>query len=110
MRRLTDQSDLASARIGALKVDGYETQAHGVAEDGDWQSEGEARAAQGECRGQGQASVPHREDLRHEEGTLQGANEEHGAAIHAVRPGESAERQAAIVCARRHRCFLKWAK
>jgi len=41
---------------------------------------------------------------------LREAGIELGAALHAVWPGEPADCQAALVCAQRPRCVLKWAK
>jgi IS5 family transposase len=65
-------------------------------------------APQGAHSGQGRASVPHRQEhLRHEEDTLQRAGQEHGATLHAVRPGESADRQAATLRPQCPRCVPK---
>lgn len=86
-------------------------QTQGAAEDGDGQVDRQDRATQGKRACQGRAPVSHRQEpLRHEEGTLQGIGEEHCAALHALWVGESADRQAAIVCTQRPRCVLREAK
>ena len=48
-----------------------------------------------------------RDEQTAEEGILPWVGEEHGAAVHPLRVGESVDGQAATVCAEHPRCVLK---